>query len=163
MQIERCAKAMTVDLVDRHAIANLRKMCKLERGRLARMTDLTVQQITQLEEGGVSAFSSVEFKIQAALKVASILSGVQDNGLPVVNVFHSSSAKASQMGLAVTYHAPRGKPVRPKYPDSPEFYKMLLIFLVLAFLLVAVAMPLLFALPNQSNLDHTVTVQPINN
>jgi DNA-binding XRE family transcriptional regulator len=154
---------MTVDLVDRHAIANLRKMCKLERGRLARMTDLTVQQITQLEEGGVSAFSSVEFKIQAALKVASILSGVQDNGLPVVNVFHSSSAKASQMGLAVTYHAPRGKPVRPKYPDSPEFYKMLLIFLVLAFLLVAVAMPLLFALPNQSNLDHTVTVQPINN
>jgi DNA-binding XRE family transcriptional regulator len=63
---------MTVDLVDRHAITNLRKMCKLERARLARMTDLSVQQITQLEEGGVSAFSSVEFKIQAALKVASI-------------------------------------------------------------------------------------------
>ena len=58
---------MTVDLVDRHAITNLRKMCKLERARLARMTDLSVQQITQLEEGGVSAFSSVEFKIQAAL------------------------------------------------------------------------------------------------
>lgn len=154
---------MTVDLVDRHAITNLRKMCKLERARLARMADLSLQQITQLEEGGVSAFSSVEFKIQAALKVASILSGVQDNGLPVVNVFHSSSAKASQMGVPVTYHAPRGKPAKPKYPDSPEFYKMLLIFLVLAFLLVAVAMPLLFAIPNQSNLDHTVTVQPINN
>ena len=85
---------MTVDLVDRHAITNLRKMCKLERARLARMTDLSVQQITQLEEGGVSAFSSVEFKIQAALKVASILSGVQDNGLPVANVFYSSKAKA---------------------------------------------------------------------
>jgi DNA-binding XRE family transcriptional regulator len=139
---------MTVDLVDRHAITNLRKMCKLERARLARMADLSVQQITQLEEGGVSAFSSVEFKIQAALKVASILSGVQDNGLPVANVFYSSKAKASQM---------------PKYPDSPEFFKMLLIFLVLAFLLVAVAMPLLFAIPSQSNLDHTVTVQPINN
>ena len=82
---------MTVDLVDRHAITNLRKMCKLERARLARMTDLSVQQITQLEEGGVSAFSSVEFKIQAALKVASILSGVQDNGLPVANVFFSSN------------------------------------------------------------------------
>jgi hypothetical protein len=40
---------------------------------------------------------------------------------------------------------------------------MLLIFLVLAFMLVAVAMPLLFSLPSQSNLDHTVTVQPINN
>jgi hypothetical protein len=40
---------------------------------------------------------------------------------------------------------------------------MLLIFLVLAFLLVAVAMPLLFAIPSQSNLDHTITVQPINN
>ena len=84
---------MTVDLVDRHAITNLRKMCKLERGRLARMTDLTVQQITELEEGGISAFRSVDFKIQAALKVASILSGVQDNGLPVANVFHSSRAK----------------------------------------------------------------------
>jgi len=154
---------MTVDLVDRHAITNLRKMCKLERARLARMTDLSLQQITQLEEGGVSAFSSVEFKIQAALKVASILSGVQDNGLPVANVFHSSRAKASQMGMAVSYQAPRVKPAKPKYPDSPEFFKMLLIFLVLAFLLVAVAMPLLFAVPNQSNLDHTVTVQPINN
>jgi DNA-binding XRE family transcriptional regulator len=154
---------MTVDLVDRHAITNLRKMCKLERARLARMTDLSLQQITQLEEGGISAFSSVEFKIQAALKVASILSGVQDNGLPVANVFHSSKAKASQMGVSVTYHAPHGKPARPKYPDSPEFYKMLLIFLVLVFLLVAVAMPLLFAIPNQSNLDHTVTVQPIHN
>ena len=104
---------MTVDLVDRHAITNLRKMCKLERARLARMADLSVQQITQLEEGGVSAFSSVEFKIQAALKVASILSGVQDNGLPVANVFYSSKAKASQMGMAVSYQAPRGKPARP--------------------------------------------------
>lgn len=154
---------MTVDLVDRHAIANLRKMCKLERSRLARLADLSVQQITQLEEGGISAFASVESKIQAALKVASIMSGVQDNGLPVANVFHNSRAKASQMGLAVTYHPPRGKSTKPKYPDSPEFYKMLLIFLVLAFLLVAVAMPLLFAIPNQSHLDPTVTVRPINN
>ena len=81
----------------------------------------------------------------------------------MANVFYSSKAKASQMGMAVTYQAPRGKPVKPKYPDSPEFFKMLLIFLVLAFLLVAVAMPLLFAIPSQSNLDHTVTVQPINN
>ena len=70
MQIEPLANEMTVDLVDRHAITNLRKMCKLERGRLARMTDLTVQQITELEEGGISAFRSVDFKIQAALKVA---------------------------------------------------------------------------------------------
>jgi DNA-binding XRE family transcriptional regulator len=163
LHIEPLAYEMTVDLVDRHAIANLRKMCKLEPARLARMADLTVQQITQLEEGGVSAFSSVESKIQAALKVASIMSGVQENGMPVVNVFHSSKAKASQMGMAVTYHAPRGKPAKPKYPDSPEFYKMLLIFLVLAFLLVAVAMPLLFAIPSQSNLDPTVTVRPINN
>jgi hypothetical protein len=91
------------------------------------------------------------------------LSGVQDNGLPVANVFYSSKAKASQMGMAISYQAPRGKPAKPKYPDSPEFFKMLLIFLVLAFLLVAVAMPLLFAIPSQSNLDHTVTVQPINN
>lgn len=154
---------MTLDLVDRHAIANLRKMCKLERSRLARLADLSVQQITQLEEGGISAFASVESKIQAALKVASIMSGVQDNGLPVANVFHNSRAKASQMGLAVTYHPPRGKPTKSKYPDSPEFYKMLLIFLVLAFLLVAVAMPLLFAIPSQSHLDPTVTVRPINN
>jgi len=154
---------MTVDVVDRHAIQNLRRMCKLERARLARMTDLSLQQITQLEEGGHSAFASMEFKIQAALKVATILSGVQDNGLPVANVFHSGKAKASQMGVPVTYHAPRGKPIRPKYPDSPEFYKLLLIFLVLAFLLVAVAMPLLFALPSQSNLDPTVTVRPIQN
>ena len=93
---------MTVDLVDRHAIMNLRKMCKLERARLARMADLSIQQITQLEEGGVSAFSSVEFKIQAALKVASILSGVQGNGLPVANVFYSSKLLGERLRPALS-------------------------------------------------------------
>jgi hypothetical protein len=46
-------------------------------------------------------------------------------------------------------------PPQPKHPpstsafaDSPAFFKLLLILVVLAFLLVAVAMPLLYALPS---------------
>jgi len=39
-------------------------------------------------------------------------------------------------------------PPKLPFPDSPEFYKLLLIFVVMVFLLVAVAMPLLYTLPS---------------
>jgi hypothetical protein len=39
-------------------------------------------------------------------------------------------------------------PPKPKFPDTPEFFKLLLILVVMMFLLVAVAMPLLYTLPS---------------
>jgi hypothetical protein len=37
---------------------------------------------------------------------------------------------------------------QPKFLDSPELFKLLLIFVVVVCLLVAVAMPLLYTLPS---------------
>jgi len=88
-------------------------------------------------------------KVQAALKVATTLSGTQANGMPVVNVFRSHAAGD---GLGVQLPAfkvePPALPAKPKFPDTPEFFKLVLIFVVLVFLLVAVAMPLLYTLPS---------------
>ena len=91
---------MTVDLVDRHAITNLRKMCKLERARLARMTDLSVQQITQLEEGGVSARNARYQKNCDAL-----VAGMRTLGL------RTYLADEVQAPIIVTFHS----------PDHPNF------------------------------------------
>jgi hypothetical protein len=115
---------------------------------VARLCGLTLAQVRELEEGGYSQFGSREVKVQAAMKVAATLSGVLPNGMPTINVFRSH-ATADGMGS----HLPAFKmeaPVtpKPKFPDSPEFFKLLLIFVVMVFLLVAVAMPLLYTLPS---------------
>jgi hypothetical protein len=47
-----------------------------------------------------------------------------------------------------SFKVEQAPPPKQKFPDSPEFMKLLLIFVVLAFLLVGVAMPLLYALPS---------------
>lgn len=140
---------MNADLIDPQAVLRLRALCKLDHARLARLCGLTDAQVRELEEGGHSQFASSDLKVQAALKVATTLSGTQANGMPVVNVFRS---RAAADGLGVQLPAFKieetMQPAQPKFPDSPEFFKLLLIFVVVVFLLVAVAMPLLYTLPS---------------
>ena len=138
---------MNADLIDPHAVMRLRALCKLDPARVARLCGLTEAQVREIESGGNTQFASRDLKVQAALKIATTLSGQQANGMPVVNVFRSHAA--SDLGL----HLPpikfeQAPPPRSKFPDTPEFFKLLLIFLVLVFLLVAVAMPLLYTLPS---------------
>ena len=139
---------MNADLIDPQAVLRLRALCKLDHARVARLCGLTEVQVRELEEGGHSQFASKDLKLQAALKLATTLSGTQPNGLPVVNIFRSHAA-ADGLGVPL----PRIKfgqlpAPKPKFPDSPEFFKMLLVFVVMVFLLVAVAMPLLYSLPS---------------
>jgi hypothetical protein len=139
---------MTADLIDPQAILRLRAMCKLDHARVAHLCGLTEAQMRELEDGGTSQFASRDLKVQAALKVATTLSGTQANGMPVVNVFRS---RAAGDGLGVQLPPIKAEdmpPPKPKFPDSPEFFKLLLIFVVVVFLLVAVAMPLLYTLPS---------------
>ena len=139
---------MNADLIDPQAMLRLRAMCKLDHARVARLCGLTEAQVRELEDGGMSHFTSHDMKVQAALKVATTLSGAQANGMPVVNVFRS---RAAGDGLGVQLppiKMEEAPPPKPKFPDSPEFFKLVLIFVVMAFLLVAVAMPLLYTLPS---------------
>ena len=139
---------MNPDLIDPQAMMRLRVLCKLDHARVAHLCGLTVGQVRELEDGGFSQFSTRDAKVQAALKVAVTLSGAQPNGMPVVNVFHSHAIAdgLSQPLAAFKIEAPHTP--KQKFPDSPEFFKLLLIFVVLVFLLVAVAMPLLYTLPS---------------
>lgn len=140
---------MNADLIDPQAVLRLRALCKLDHARVARLCNLTEAQVRELEEGGHRQFASPDMKVQAALKVATTLSGTQANGMPVVNVFRSHAAGD---GLGVQLPAFKietpAPPAKPKFPDTPEFFKLVLIFVVLVFLLVAVAMPLLYTLPS---------------
>ncbi len=139
---------MTPELIDPQALQRLREMCRLERSRVARLCDLTEAQVAELEEGGYGQFTSGERKLQAALKIATTLSGAQPNGMPVVNVFRSHAA-ADGLGITMpSFKVDPAPPPKTKFPDSPEFFKLVLIFVVLVFLLVAVAMPLLYTLPS---------------
>jgi hypothetical protein len=138
---------MNADLIDPHAIQRLREICKLDRARTARLCGLTEAQIIDLESGGYSQFTSREMKVQAALKLATTLSGAQSNGMPVVNVFRPHAAE--HLGIPLPpVKLDKVAPPKLPFPDSPEFYKLLLIFVVMVFLLVAVAMPLLYTLPS---------------
>ena len=138
---------MHADLIDPQAVMRLRTLCKLDHARVARLCGLSEAQVRELETGGYSQFASRDSKVQAALKIATTLSGQQPNGMPVVNVFRSHAA--GDLGL----HLPpikfeQAAPPKTKFPDTPEFYKLVLIFVVMVFLLVAVAMPLLYPPPS---------------
>lgn len=139
---------MHAELIDPQAVLRLRVLCKLDHARVARLCGLTPAQIRELEEGGHSQFSSRETKVQAALKVATTLSGIQPNGMPVINVFRSHATTDGMGQLLPAFKQELPPAPKPKFPDSPEFYKLLLIFVVMVFLLVAVAMPLLYTLPS---------------
>ena len=140
---------MHAELIDPQAMLRLRILCKLDQARVARLCGIDVAQVRELEAGGFSQFPTRDAKVQAALKVAITLSGAQANGMPVVNVFRS---RAAADGLGVQLPAFKMEDMlpsaQPKFPDSPEFFKLLLIFVVVVFLLVAVAMPLLYTLPS---------------
>ena len=141
---------MNAELIDPQALLRLRAICRLDRARVARFCDLSEAQVRELEEGGYSQFPSSDAKVQAALKVAVKLSGAQPNGMPVVNVFRSHAA-AHGVGRQlprVKFEQPQTPAAQPKFPDTPEFFKLLLLFIVMVFLLVAVAMPLLYTLPS---------------
>ncbi len=118
---------MNADHPTPQALFHLRYLCKLDHSRVARLCDLTEAQVRELEEGGHSQFASAHSKTQAARRVAATLRSVQ--------------AKAVR-------HAPAPAPPIPStFTNSPAFFKLLWILLVLLFLLVAVAMPLLYTVP----------------
>ena len=138
---------MNADLIDPQAVMRLRALCKLDHARVARLCGLTEAQVQEIEAGGYSQFASRDMKLQAALKIATTLSGKQANGMPVVNVFRSHAAH--DLGIPLPpIRVEHPLPPKTKFPDTPEFFKLLLILVVLVFLLVAVAMPLLYTLPS---------------
>jgi transcriptional regulator with XRE-family HTH domain len=139
---------MNAHLIDPQAMLRLRAICRLDQARVARLCGLTEAQVRELEAGEHGQFASPELKVQAALKIAVTLSGAQANGMPVVNVFRSH-AVGDGAGLSLpSFKLDQAAPPKTKFPDSPEFFKLLLIFVVMVFLLVAVAMPLLYSLPS---------------
>ena len=139
---------MHAGLIDPQALLRLRAICKLNHAQVARLGGLTVAQVRELEEGGHGQFETQALKVQAALKVGVALSGAQPNGMPVVNVFRSH-AITDGLGKPLPVFKMEQPPApKNKFPDSPEFFKLMLIFVVMVFLLVAVAMPLLYTLPS---------------
>ena len=139
---------MHAELIDPQAMLRLRVLCKLDHTRVARLCGLSESQVRELEEGGQSHFTNRDMKVQAALKVAVTLSGAQANGMPVVNVFRSH-ATTDGLGKALpAFKIEQAPTPKTQFPDSPEFFKLVLIFVVMVFLLVAVAMPLLYTLPS---------------
>jgi len=139
---------MHAELIDPQAMLRLRTLCKLDQAQVARLCGLDVTQVRELEAGGFSQFATRDAKVQAALKVAVTLSGAQANGMPVVNVFHSHAITDGLGKPLPAFKIEQAPAPKQKFPDSPEFFKMMLIFVVLVFLLVAVAMPLLYTLPS---------------
>lgn len=141
---------MNADLIDPQAMLRLRVLCKLDHARVARLCGLSEGQVRELEEGGYSHFTNRDMKVQAALKVAVTLSGAQPNGMPVVNVFRSHATTDGLGNPLPAFKIEQPSTPKTKFPDSPEFFKLILIFVVMVFLLVAVAMPLLYTLPSPS-------------
>lgn len=132
------------DIVEGMAIQQLRRQFGLTPGHLARMTHLTEAQVHELEQGGMRQFQGADHKIRCALRVAGALSGVQDNGLPKVNVFTLPQSER------VLGPKPRRQPERVVTPvvsmpqNSPQFHQTLLMIFVAGFLCIGVLMPLIF-------------------
>ena len=139
---------MHAELIDPQAMLRLRVLCKLNHARVAKLCGLSEAQVRELEDGGYSQFSHRDAKVQAALKVAITLSGSQPNGMPVINVFRSHATTDHMGSVLPAFRIETPAAPKQKFPDSPEFFKLLLIFVVMGFLLVAVAMPLLYTLPS---------------
>ena len=135
---------MPQEVVDGQAIQNLRRRFGITPHQLARVVALTEAQIIELEQGGVTHFQNRDHKIRCALKVATSLSGVQQNGLPRVNVFHVRTKRRAYGEKP----RPLPEPVKTWHPvpydETPEFYKMLLLIFVVSFLLIGVVLPVLF-------------------
>ena len=130
---------MHADLIDPQAMLRLRVLCKLSHARVAQLCGLSESQVRELEDGGYSQFSHRD---------AKTLSGSQPNGMPVINVFRSHATTDHMGSVLPAFRIETPAAPKQKFPDSPEFFKLLLIFVVMVFLLVAVAMPLLYTLPS---------------
>lgn len=140
---------MSHDLVHPAAVRALRESYHMDHARLARLCGLTVEQVCQLEQLGHDQFKSIDHKMQAALKVAATLSGVQANGLPNANVFR---IRGAGMGQRPTRPRPNEDETGPhifkpgqKFANSLAFSKLMTLLGILSFLLIAVVMPILFA------------------
>jgi len=139
---------MNAHLIDPQAMLRLRALCKLDHARVARLCGLTPAQVRELEADGQGQFTSPQAKVQAALKIACTLSGTLANCMPVINVFRSRAVRDGAGMQLPPIKIEQPPAPKAKFPDTPEFSKLLLIFVVLVFLLVAVAMPLLYTLPS---------------
>lgn len=139
---------MSHDLVHPGAVRALRESYQMDHARLARLCNLSVEQVQQLERLGHDQFASVDHKMHAARQVAATLGGVQPNGLPKMNVFRMRGAG---MGQRPTRPRPTEdeRPIifRPgqKFANSLAFSKLMTLLGILSFLMVAVVMPILFA------------------
>ena len=139
---------MSHDLVHPAAVRALRESYQMDHARLARLCNLRVEQVQQLERLGHDQFASVDHKMQAARLVAATLGGVQPNGLPKMNVFR---IRGAGMGQRPT----RPRPIEDdgpiifkpgqKFANSLAFSKLMTLLGILSFLMIAVVMPILFA------------------
>jgi DNA-binding XRE family transcriptional regulator len=151
---------MVHDIVDGKAIHRLRRQFGLTPLQMARTAGLTEAQVVELEEGGHAHFKSPEHKIRAALKLATTLSGVQDNGLPKVNVFNAGKPRRIMGSKPPRIPAPKPEWRPVKYEETPEFYKMLLLIFATSFILVAVVMPILFGTESPPRVEKIASPKP---
>lgn len=139
---------MSQDLVHPAAVRALRESYQMDHARLARLCNLNIEQVRQLEQLGHDQFKSIEHKMQAALKVATTLGGVQANGLPKMNVFRIRGAAMGQRPTRPRPIDDEGpiifKPGQ-KFANSLAFSKLMTLLGILSFLMIAVVMPVLFA------------------
>jgi hypothetical protein len=138
---------MNADKINPQSILHLRAICKLDHARVARLCGVTAEQVRELEEGGETHFQSHQLRIDAAKRIAKTLNALLPKGTPKINVFGSKSLGVS--GHEEIVPITKGdvhlsSSLQPKYSDTPEFFKLMAILVVVVFLLVAVAMPLLY-------------------
>jgi transcriptional regulator with XRE-family HTH domain len=127
------------EIVDGVAVQNLRMLYRLNRAQTARMCGLTEQQITELENGGVTSFGTSAIKMQAALKLAKTLSGERLDGLPNANVFKGNSTHRSAKTGALPF--PDLKPIKYQYRTNPK--DLIIVAAVVSFLFLIVAIPVM--------------------
>ena len=155
-QIKECV--MSTEVVDGWAVKQLRELYRLDRNHVARLCGLTMAQVQQLEEGGYDKFASPADKIQAAMRLASTLSGTQANGLPRANVFYIGNSPV----LGNRYTARPGVSLKQeRFIDSPKFLKSALIAFAMMFLLFGVATPILFGKKSAPHLDGVPVIEKL--
>lgn len=135
---------MGSDLVDGVAVQQLRTLFKLDRENAAKLCNLTLQQLIELEEGGIRVFNTPSDKIQAALRFAKTLSGVQKNGLPNANVFKSKVIPAEALGTDLnSSSSPVSTSKKNRYSYRTNPFQLALIAGIIIFIFLLAVMPAL--------------------
>ena len=138
---------MHVDQINPQSLLHLRALCKLDHARVARLCDISQEQVRELEEGGDAFFNSHQMRVDAAKKIEKTLNRLLPKGTPKIKVFGFGSADNfghEQITPVAKSDIRASSSLQPKYWDTPEFFKLLAILAVVVFLLVAIAMPLLY-------------------